>query len=125
LGKHTALTIASAAVSTSAESSFASSGNYSAASRQNDSFINSMASYERFMSKRYSASKTTGKYTYVLTDIKDGDDKGAGLVGVNMMTGQGDRQLLFKDKEPEYEVDETTGVVFNLKGNQLSAYKIN
>lgn len=121
----TALTIASAAVSTSAESSFASNGNYSAASRQNDSFINSMASYERFMSKRYSASKTTGKYTYVLTDIKDGDDKGAGLVGVNMMTGQGDRQLLFKDKEPEYEVDETTGVVFNLKGNQLSAYKIN
>jgi hypothetical protein len=83
-----------------------------------------MGSYERFMTKRYSATKTTGNYTYVLTDVKLDKEKGAGLIGVNMSTGQGDRQIMFKDKEPDYQVDELTGRVFNLKGNQLTAYTV-
>jgi hypothetical protein len=77
------------------------------------------------MNKRYSATKQSGNIVYVLTDLKSGDDKGAGVVGVNLLTGQGVNQLMFKDKKPDYEVDETAGRLFNLDKNTLSAYVIN
>jgi hypothetical protein len=82
-----------------------------------------MSSYEQFMSKRYTATKAGSLYVYVLTDVKQEKDKGAGIVGVNMETGPGDRQIMFKDKEPDYEVDEAAGRVFNLRNSkELNAY---
>jgi hypothetical protein len=84
-----------------------------------------MSNYEQFITKRYSATKAEGNYVYVLTDLKMDKEKGAGLIGVNMNTGQGDRQILFKEKEPDYEVDEAFGRVFNLKNaRELSAFVI-
>jgi outer membrane protein assembly factor BamB len=121
----TAITIASAALSQGAEASLAAQGFSSAANRENKNFIGLMSSYEQFMEKRYSATKSAGSYVYVLTDLKIDKEKGAGLIGVNMNTGQGDRQILFKDKEPDYEVDEAFGRVFNLKNSkELSAFVI-
>ncbi|HEX8633237.1 MAG TPA: PQQ-binding-like beta-propeller repeat protein [Pyrinomonadaceae bacterium] len=121
----TAITIASAAMSNSAETAYASQGNWRSAGDSNRNFINAMSSYEQFMSKRYSATKAGGRYVYVLTDVKQEKEKGAGVVGVNMETGQGDRQIMFKDKEPDYEVDEASGRVFNLKNSkELNAYLI-
>ncbi|HYG09412.1 MAG TPA: PQQ-binding-like beta-propeller repeat protein [Pyrinomonadaceae bacterium] len=119
----TAITIASAAMSNSAEAAYASQGNWRSAGDSNRNFINAMSSYEQFMSKRYTATKGGGLYVYVLTDVKQEKEKGAGVVGVNMETGQGDRQIMFKDKEPDYEVDEASGRVFNLKNSkELNAY---
>jgi outer membrane protein assembly factor BamB len=87
--------------------------------------INSLVAYEQFVSKRYSATKQTGNYVYVLTTVKDGKEKGAGLVGVSMETGRGERQILFKDKEPDYQVDEPAGRVFNLRNSkELSAFAV-
>jgi outer membrane protein assembly factor BamB len=87
--------------------------------------INSLAAYEQFVSKRYSATKATGNYVYVLTTIKEGKEKGAGLVGVQMEFGRADRQILFKDKEPDYQVDEAEGRVFNLRNSkELSAFSV-
>jgi hypothetical protein len=84
-----------------------------------------MSSYEQFMSKRYSATKAGGLYVYVLTDVKHDKEKVAGVVGVNMETGQGDRQIMFTDKEPDYEVDEASGRVFNSKNSkELNAYVV-
>jgi outer membrane protein assembly factor BamB len=121
----TAITIASAALSQASEASLASQGFTSDAYRENRNFIGLMSNYERFMEKRYSATKSEGNYVYVLTDLKIDKDKGAGLIGVNMNTGQGDRQILFKDKEPDYEVDEAFGRVFNLKNSkELAAFVI-
>ena len=121
----TAITIASAALSQGSEASLAAQGFSSAAYRENQNFIGLMSNYERFMEKRYSATKSEGNYVYVLTDLKVDQDKGAGLIGVNMNTGQGDRQILFKDKEPDYEVDEAFGRVFNLKNSrELAAFVI-
>jgi outer membrane protein assembly factor BamB len=121
----TAITIASAALSQASEASLASQGFSSDAYRENQNFIGLMSNYERFMEKRYSATKSEGNYVYVLTDLKVDKDKGAGLIGVNMNTGQGDRQILFKDKEPDYEVDEAFGRVFNLKNSrELAAFVI-
>jgi outer membrane protein assembly factor BamB len=121
----TAITIASAAMSNSQEAAYASQGNWRSAGDSNRNFINAMSSYEQFMSKRYSASKAGGRYVYVLTDVKQEKEKGAGIIGVNMETGQGDRQIMFKDKEPDYEVDEASGRVFNLKNSkELNAYVV-
>lgn len=97
----------------------------SSARRYENNMIASFTAYEQFLTKRFSATKTTGNFTYVMTNVMDGKEKGAGIVGVNMITGQGDRQILFKDKDPDYEVDEQTGRVFNLKNSkELSAFLI-
>ena len=91
----------------------------------NSQRINSLAAYEQFVSKRYSATKTTGNYVYVLTTVKEGKEKGAGLIGVHMETGRGDRQIMFKDKEPDYQVDDAEGRVFNLRNSkELSAFSV-
>jgi hypothetical protein len=85
--------------------------------------INSLVAYEQFVSKRYSATKAAGNYVYVMTTVREGKEKGAGLVGVQMETGRSDRQILFKDKEPDYQVDESAGRVFNLRNSkELSAF---
>lgn len=91
----------------------------------NSQRVNSLVAYEKFVSKRYSATKATGNYVYVLTTVKEGKEKGAGLVGIQMETGRGERQILFKDKEPDYQVDEPAGRVFNLRNSkELSAFSV-
>lgn len=121
----TAITVYLAAASWERENGYASAGDSFSTSRENSNFIGLMSSYEQYMTKRFSASKAGGTYAYVLTDLKEGDAKGAGLVGVNMLTGKGDRQVLFRDKEPDYEVDETTGRIFNLRNSkELTAFTL-
>lgn len=91
----------------------------------NSNRVNALVAYEQFVSKRYSAAKAVGNYAYVLTTVKEGKEKGAGLVGVHMESGKGERQILFKDKEPDYQVDETAGRVFNLRNpKELSAFTV-
>lgn len=91
----------------------------------NSNRVDALVAYEKFVSKRYSAAKATGNYAYVLTTVREGKEKGAGLVGVHMESGRGDRQILFKDKEPDYQVDETAGRVFNLRNpKELSAFSV-
>jgi outer membrane protein assembly factor BamB len=116
----TALAYTSATAS--AANSYAGTSENRWANRQR---VSSLVAYEQFVSKRYSATKQTGNYVYVLTTVKDGKEKGAGLVGVHMETGRGDRQILFKDKEPDYQVDELAGRVFNLRNSkELSAFAV-
>jgi len=87
--------------------------------------VKSLADYEKFVSKRYSATKAEGNFVYVLTTVKEGKEKGAGIVGIRMDTGRGERQILFKDKEPDYQVDELSGRVFNLRNpKELSAFSL-
>jgi outer membrane protein assembly factor BamB len=87
--------------------------------------VKSLVDFEKFVSKRFSATQGTGNYVYVLTTVKEGDEKGAGLIGVQMETGLGNRQIMFKDKEPNYQVDELAGRVFNLRNEkELSAFVI-
>lgn len=120
-----AITAASAYLNMGQEAYYAQRGNSFAADRANKNFISAMSAYEQFAAKRFTATKSTDNYTYVLTDIRADKEKGAGLIGVNMMTGQGERQVLFRDKDPDYQVDETTGRIFNLRNpKELSAFVI-
>lgn len=120
----TALTVTAAMLSQANEADLAYRGAYNAAYRENENFLNLMASYQQFVSKKYTASKQSGNVYYVLTTIKSKNDKGSGLVGVNLLTGKAVSQILFKDKSPDYEVDEYNGRLFNLNKGELSAYRI-
>lgn len=76
----------------------------------------SLDRYNRFTEKRAAraaGSKSSDAYTYILTNV---DKKGVGLLGVNLANGETDRELVLKDKEPDYSVDELTGRIYLIKG---------
>ncbi len=120
----TALTVTAAIISEANEAGHARSGDYNRQFEQNDKFLNLMTAYQQFMGKKYNASKQSGNVYYVLTNIKGDGDKGSGLIGVNMLNGNGERQIIFNDKSPDYEVDELSGRLFNMNKGKLSAYAI-
>lgn len=91
----------------------------------NNGRIDSIKGYSQVAGKRYSASQASDRCAYILTTVKEGDDKGAGLVGLRMDTGKSDRQLLLKDKEPKYQVDEIEGRVFVVTDDRnLAAFSV-
>ncbi len=120
----TALTITAAAISQASEANMSQQGRYNSAYRENNNFLNMMSSYQQFMSKKYTATKSSGNVQYMLTTIKGSDGKGSGLVGVNLMTGQAVNQIMFRDKTPDYEVDEASGRMFNMNKGELFAFAI-
>jgi hypothetical protein len=120
----TALTITAALMSESVEAGYSQRGDYNSAFDQNSQFLNLMSSYQQFMSKKFTASKQSGNVYYVLTTIKGKDDKGSGLVGVNLYSGKAVNQIIFKDKSPDYEVDDAAGRLFNMNKGELSAFSI-
>lgn len=76
--------------------------------------------FSKVMAIRYKATQSTDKYQYILTDL----DGGSGLKGVNLKTGKADREALLKDKQPDYELDEIMGFVFNQRGDkEIEAFK--
>jgi outer membrane protein assembly factor BamB len=120
----TALTVTAAALSEGMEASYSQRGDYNSAFEQNSRFLSLMSNYQQFMSKKFTASKQSGNTYYVLTTIKGKDDKGSGLVGVNLYSGKAVNQIIFKDKSPDYEVDEAAGRLFNMNKGELSAFNI-
>lgn len=125
----TALTITAAALSQGNEAYQSQLGNYNNAWNENTRFLNLMSTYQQTMARKYSAGKAAGNIFYVLTTLKGRDekgkeDKGAGLVGVNLITGKATTQILFNDKQPDYEVDDAAGRLFNMRKGVLSAYAI-
>jgi outer membrane protein assembly factor BamB len=84
-----------------------------------------MKLYQAFFFKRFSATRAGGQFVYIMTNIEEGGDKGAGIIGVNMDSGGAEQQILFKTKDPNYKVDEITGRIFNVKdGKELTAYSV-
>ncbi len=120
----TALTVTAAVLSQANEANQFQRGNYNNAYSENSRFLNLMTTYQQFMGQKFSSSKQTGNIYYVLTKIKGDGDSGSGLIGVNLMSGNGERQIVFNDKSPDYEVDEHAGVLFNMNKGKISAYNI-
>lgn len=78
--------------------------------------------YNKYAGKRKSATQSSESYSYVLTKV--GKSKDLGIVGVNLATGDTDRELALGTKEPDYLVDEATGHVYFFKGgDKLVAFK--
>ena len=72
--------------------------------------------YNRYTEKRaalMAQSKSTAAYSYILTKI---GKSGIGLYGVNLATGETDRELVLGANDTDYRVDESTGRIFYFKG---------
>lgn len=77
----------------------------------NNQRFTALKQFDAAMSKRYSANAVSDKFAYMLTDVETEEGKGPGIVGVNLETGEAERELYFKDREPDYVVDEKAGIV--------------
>ena len=74
------------------------------------------------MSQRFKATAATENSQFILTKLDDG----VGLVKVNKETGKVDKEILLKDKKPEYQVDEFGGVLYyKADKSTLYAYDLN
>jgi outer membrane protein assembly factor BamB len=102
-----------------ASGGYATSG-YSSGVNTIHSNLDRYNSYTEKAAKRAGGSKSSQGYTYILTKVA----KDIGVVGVNLATGETDRELVLKEKEPDYTVDEPMNRVFHFKGKDtLIAYQ--
>tara|TARA_R110002050_G_scaffold273113_1_gene417043 strand:- start:33380 stop:35281 length:1902 start_codon:yes stop_codon:yes gene_type:complete len=73
------------------------------------------------MAKRFKATAATQDAQFMLTKLDDG----VGLVKVSKDSGQVEKEIVLKDKKPEYEVDEFGGVLYYLaNGTSIYAYNL-
>ncbi|NND61768.1 MAG: PQQ-binding-like beta-propeller repeat protein [Flavobacteriaceae bacterium] len=69
------------------------------------------------MLKRFKATSATANSRFVLTKL----DEGVGLVKLNKDTGSMEKEIILRDKKPEYQVDEFGGILY-YKANNSSIY---
>lgn len=85
----------------------------------------SLDSYNKEAGKRKSATKSSDHFSFLLTKVEDGSDKGVGLLGINLDSGEGEKKFVLGSKEPDYRIDETVGRLFYFKGKDtLVAYEL-
>jgi PQQ-like domain len=120
-----ASTYASAANSFLAGSSSVSLGPYSSTTtyynQQADNWNELGDAAFTEMAKRFKASKATENAAFILTKV----DGGVGLVKVDKDSGDILNEILLKDKNPMYEVDEFAGFLYFGKGSNIFAYDLN
>jgi hypothetical protein len=90
------------------------------AKRAADMFSNIASASFDYLSTRFKASAATENAQFILTNLNGG----AGLVKLNKDTGDIEKEILLKDKKPEYEVDEFGGFLF-YKANDQTIYAYN
>jgi len=74
------------------------------------------------MTKRFKATKATENSAFMLTKV----DAGVALVKVDKDSGSTLNEIVIKDKDPMYEVDDIAGYMyFKDKSNNISAYNLN
>ncbi len=69
------------------------------------------------MLKRFKATSATENAQFILTKLDDG----VGLIKVNKDTGATEKEIILKDKKPEYTVDDFGGILY-YKANSNSIY---
>lgn len=85
----------------------------------------SLDGYNKEAGKRKSATKGSDSFTFMLTKVEDGKDKGVGLLGINLTNGEGEKKFVLGTSEPEYRVDEAVNRLFFFKGkDSIIAYEL-
>ncbi|MEZ4791987.1 MAG: PQQ-binding-like beta-propeller repeat protein [Gelidibacter sp.] len=87
------------------------------AKRAADMFAGIAGASFDYLATRFKATAATENDQFILTKLDDG----VGLVKVNKDTGKVDKEIVLKDKKPEYEVDEFGGFLF-YKANDKTIY---
>lgn len=74
------------------------------------------------MNKRFRATAATENSQFILSKLDDG----VGLVKINKDSGKKDKEIILKDKKPEYEVDEWGGYLYYKSNDRtIVAYNLN
>jgi outer membrane protein assembly factor BamB len=82
-------------------------------------------SYNKEAGKRKAATQSAGAYTFMLTHVEDGGEKGVGLLGISLDSGEPAKKFILNTREPEYRVDESVGRLFFFKGkDSLAAFQL-
>jgi hypothetical protein len=124
----TAMAMSAAARAGANRSSFGNSNDLSSynsygkeAKRASDMFAAIGDASFALMSQRFKATAATENTQFILSKL----DGGAGLVVVDKNTGEVSKEILLKDKKPEYKVDEFGGILY-YKANKstLNAYNL-
>lgn len=91
------------------------------AKRASDMFANISSASFKMMSERFKASSATENSQFILTKLKSG----VSLVKVNKDSGSVEKEILLKDKKPEYKVDEFGGYLYYKANNKtIHAYNL-
>ena len=73
------------------------------------------------MLKRFKATAATANAQFILTKLDDG----VGLVKINKDTGAMEKEIVLKDKKPEYQVDDFGGILYyKADNNTIFAYDL-
>ncbi len=73
------------------------------------------------LSKRFKATSATADAQFILTKLDDG----TGLVKVNKDSGKVEKEIVLKDKKPEYQVDDQAGILYyKADSNSIYAYDL-
>lgn len=75
----------------------------------------------RFFWHRERLATLRGQWMYFYTDLIRG---GHGLAGVNINTGNTEREVRLADLDERFITDEALGVMFAADGNRLFAYSV-
>ncbi len=76
----------------------------------------------RFLWHRDRLAALRGNWMYFYTDLKGRD--GNGLAGVNIHTGETERQISLRDLDERFVTDEALGLMFVSTGNRMLAYPV-
>ena len=91
------------------------------ADRAADMFASISSASFAALSRRFKATAATQNSQFILTNL----DSGAGLVKINKDSGSMEKQILLKDKKPEYQVDEWAGILYyKADNNSIFAYDL-
>jgi hypothetical protein len=125
------LAVASMAMSSAAAYQGGRYGTY-AGSNQLNSYGEQMKAYQdgfsniasvsfTAMNKRFKATSATENAQFILTAL----DAGVGLIKINKDTGKTEKEIILKDKKPEYKVDDWGGYLYYKSGDaEVSAFKL-
>ena len=73
------------------------------------------------MLKRFKATSATENSRFVLTKLNDG----VGIIKLNKDTGANEKEIILKDKKPEYLVDEFAGLLYyKADSNTIFVYNL-
>jgi len=91
-----------------------------------DTIHGGLDNYNKYRAQQGAAHTTNGtSRSYLLTSVEDGKQKGVGLVGIDLGSGDPARKLILGTKEPEYQVDEAADRIFFFKDKDtIIAYQL-
>lgn len=123
----TALTVSMSATAGANRSAFGSVNDLSSyndygkdAKRAADMFAGIASASFDYLATRFKSSSATENAQFILTNL----DEGVGLVKINKDSGKVEKEIVLKDKKPEYQVDEYGGYLY-YKANDETIYAYN